>query len=975
MHRTLQTGKSKAWIERTGGLAISLALLLVFARSAYAGGPRWVAGSSYFNLAVQGQPVVWSGGQVTYYTDTTVLSALYYGPQKTQNVIANAAAVWNSVPTAGVSIQAGGSLAEGVDSYLANHKGALPPDILPTATSKPVAVVLDANGSVIDAILGTGASSPLACQNNGVIARVDNLTTGGNIAHALILVNGLCVTTPQPVNLEYQLIRAFGQVLGLDWSQANEAMFAVGQLSNSGLQGWPIMHPVEHLCGASGGACMPNETQLRTDDIAALNRLYPVTAANLASFPGKTITAQATISVQGTIEFALGQGMQGVNVVLQPLVNGVPDLCHTATAVSGVYFQGNAGNPVTGTTDSQGNPLNRYGTDDVTQEGTFDLSGVPLPPGTTTSDYQLTIEAINPMYIGGVSVGPYTTGQVTPSGDLAAITLASLSSGDAVAQNIVIGDSADEAQSGADGTETSPANVPASGEWTGRMTGYGHSAWLQWWARGAREFTIEAQALDETGAGTENKARLVIGAWNGTDAAGTAPVTGTAQAFNGVVAGLTTLPVQTIADSEVRIGLADFRGDGRPDYAYRGRVLYADSVNPASVPVSGGQIVIQGMGFRPTVNVTVNGATAQVTSVTPSTIVAEAPASGGVTGTVPLVIQDAATLGVTAITAGFSYDAGSGDAISIVAGPSGTVGIGVPLSFTVRAIHTETGAAAAGVTVTFAVAAGTAALGCGQNSCSVVTAGDGTATMQVAATAICSTRVNAALANGSSVTAQFTGTAPPSITALTPNLYVAMGATVQWPVQALVLNALGAPVVGQSVNWSPEGTGASAGACTSMSAANGVATNTITAGPFTASVASSVSACLQATTSCVSLNVIPVQPLTEGLVGWSGTTQYIQASQAFAPVVLHVVDAFGDPVAGAAVTFAEAFYGWTEVCPSGGDCAPAPLLAQQTVLTTSGIDGSVTLAPLQANAMAGRLLVTAVTVAGTTLNFELDAHP
>ncbi|HKR26068.1 MAG TPA: hypothetical protein VJS11_01390, partial [Acidobacteriaceae bacterium] len=154
----------------------------------------------------------------------------------------------------------------------------------------------------------------------------------------------------------------------------------------------------ERLCNASGGTCLPDGTTLRMDDIAALNRLYPVTAANIGSFPGKVLTASATISVRGTIAFAHGQGMQGVNVVLRLLVNGVPDVRYTATAVSGVYFQGNAGNPVTGTTDAAGNALSRFGSSDPSLEGSFDLSGVPLPPGMTSADYQLSFEPVNPLY-------------------------------------------------------------------------------------------------------------------------------------------------------------------------------------------------------------------------------------------------------------------------------------------------------------------------------------------------------------------------------------------------------------------------------------------------------------------------------------------------------------------------------------------------------------------------------------------------
>jgi hypothetical protein len=87
------------------------------------------------------------------------------------------------------------------------------------------------------------------------------------------------------------------------------------------------------------------------------------------------------------------------------------------------------------------------------------------------------------------------------------------------------------------------------------------------------------------------------------------------------------------------------------------------------------------------------------------------------------------------------------------------------------------------------------------------------------------------------------------------------------------------------------------------------------------------------------------------------------------------MDAFGDPVAGASVTFAEAFYGWTEPCAQQVSCPPGPLLGTATAQVTSGPDGLVTLTPLQPNGVPGQLLVMAVTGTDTTLNFELVAHP
>ena len=78
---------------------------------------------------------------------------------------------------------------------------------------------------------------------------------------------------------------------------------------------------------------------------------------------------------------------------------------------------------------------NRFGTDDETQEGFFDLSGVPLPTGQTAASYQLSFEAIDPLYIGSESVGSYTTGQVTPSGTYTVLVTAKQVGSQTITQN------------------------------------------------------------------------------------------------------------------------------------------------------------------------------------------------------------------------------------------------------------------------------------------------------------------------------------------------------------------------------------------------------------------------------------------------------------------------------------------------------------------------------------------------------------
>jgi hypothetical protein len=963
---------------RSGLKSTILFAFLDLAPAVFAGGPRWVAGSSYFNTSVKGQPVHWKNGVVSYYLDQNGLTTLAYHTLMTSLVAASANA-WNSVPTAAVNITLGGNLSEDVSgsNVTAGPNGiSMPADIQSTATSKPLGIIYDTDGSVINAFFGQGASAASDCRDNGVMTLVDNVAADGTIAHALMFLNGLCAANNAQLSvLQYQMVRGFGRILGLDWSQANESMFAGDQITADGLAGWPIMHPVEYVCSITGVPCTPNGTTLRYDDTAAVSRLYPVTAANQSSFAGKQLTAAATISVQGTIHFRNGQGMQGVNVVLRPLKqgSGTPDIRYTVTAVSGSLFQGAAANPVNGPNDSQGNPLNKYGSDDTSLEGWFDLSGVPLPIGSTIADYQLSFEPLNPLYATGYSVGPYTQGQVTPSGTMPVITLYGLRAGTALTQDVVIQDSADESYTGNDGTELEPVRVPASGEWTGRITGYGHTGWFEWPIRANRELTVEANALDESGMPTENKARLVLGAWNETGPPGSLPVIGTPQSFNGDQIGLTTLSFTTVTAGSVRLGVADNRGDGRADYLYRGRLLYADSVMPARLSLSGGPITIRGVGFRPNSVVTVNGVAAAVTSVTPTEITAIAPATNGTKGVVLLTVSDPATLAVTAIQDGLSYDAMGGDALSIVTAPLGTIASGVPALFTVKALAADAKTPAAGEIVTFTVTEGAASLGCGQSACTVMTGGDGLATMNVTANSTALAQVAASLSDGASVITEFNGSTAPSIAPLTPNLYIATGATASWSPQAELL-AGGVPWSGQTVSWSA-GSGATAGVATSISDLSGIASGQFSVGPLQAGADVPVYACLPGNATCATFQIYSVHPEVALLTAVSGAGQTISANEMPAPVVLRVTDAVGHPMAGGSVIFYETLKQWTPDCPAQGRCPSAPTLAMQTVQAVSGNDGLVTLTPLTGNGEPTRLYVTAVTGNVASLNFEIEQHP
>jgi hypothetical protein len=562
-------------------------LFLLLAPCAFAGGPKYIAGVTFFNPAVLGQPVHWSGGQLNYYVDQGPLNSTVTNQQATAMVDA-AAALWSAVPTAGATLTDMGPLNEDVNGSnivagSSNLTGlssiAQPSDVAPTATAYPLAVVYDADGSVIDALFGQTASAPTSCQNNGVWVWMDNVNPDTTIAHAVIVLNGLCATSTNLLAMmSFDLERAFGRVLGLDYSQVNPPPIYTG-----GTDGWPVMQPLNGICGPTGGICIPSPSTLRFDDIAALNRIYPITAQNLAEFPGKVLTAANTISIQGTVSFRTGSGMQGVNVVARPLdANGNPLYKYTVTSVSGGLFSGNRGNPITGTTDANGVPYSQRGSANATLQGSFDLSDIPLPPGVTSATYQVTFEPINPLYILEDSVGPYTVGQVTPSGTLSPLTVPNLAAGSLQTLTVTAPDSAVGGYQDAIGTQALPRPMPSGGSWIGRLSQVGQSDWFNFPVRANRTFTVVTQATDETGTPTDNKAMPVLGIWDGFDAIGTTAV-GTAPALGGFATGESFLRVSTSGSDLVRIGIADQRGDGRPDYSYK---VGCSTLTPSRLSVS-----------------------------------------------------------------------------------------------------------------------------------------------------------------------------------------------------------------------------------------------------------------------------------------------------------------------------------------------------------------------------------------------------
>jgi hypothetical protein len=943
----------------------------------FASGPKYVAGVSYFNPAVLGQPVIWPNGQVQYFVDQGTLGPL--SNAQAIQMVDSAAAIWSAVPTAAVNLADAGSLSEdlnGINTQTLNGVFTAPSDVTPNSTTTPVAVIFDTDGSVIDALYGMGASQPDNCSQNGVFDWIDNLQPNATLAHGIIVLNGRCATSTNLLAMmSYQLERAFGRILGLDFSQVNENAQANTATEFAAEQGWPIMDPLGGDCGPAGGTCMPDPGVLRLDDIAALNRMYPITSANLAAWPGKLLTVANTVSIQGLVNFRSGQGMQGVNVVARPLdANGNPLYQYTVTFVSGAYFAGNHGNAVTGFTDPLGNRLDRFGSNNTALEGFFDLSGMPLPPGMTSANYQLSFESVNPLYIEAISVGPYILGSPALSGVAPTVTISNLAAGSATRTlNITFANSANASTQSPIGSEAKPALLPASGLWSSRLSRIGAADWLIFPVQGNRIFTVVAQALDETGNPSWAKAMPAIGVWDGFDPTGIAAA-GATQAANGIAPGETWLQIATAGNDVVRLAITDQRGDGRPDYLYRGWVLYADSVAPLRLPATGGQIVIRGFGFRPGDTVQVGGVSAQILSVFPNEITALVPAAQtGVTGSQDVEIDDQpAYYAKAVIPAGVSYDSAAADSLHLVTAPSNQVPLNVPQPFAVIALDAN-GNPAGGVTVTWTVTSGSATLGCGQSTCSATATGDGRASLPVTATSTFIAVVTASLANGASLQAHFYGGTPPAITVLTPTLYLAGGATASWPVQALVLSG-GNFIAGQQIVWQSVA-GITAPGGTVASNSSGIAAATLIAGPIAEGQSAISNACISGTQTCAAFTVFASRPEFATLAAVSGVNQTISSSSTPAPVILRVLDRNGNPMAGGTVTIHQTLRSFPPPCPREGRCAQPFVLATQTTSLASALDGTVTIAPLTMPGLATSLIGIATTGNTGSLSFLIEQHP
>lgn len=957
------------WLRRTCCFAL---FWLAACATVYAGGPRWVTGPPYFSTSAV--PVVWYTSQLLYFTDPGDLSS-YVNHAAADAMVAAAANVWN-VPVASLVLGYGGSLDEhvtGANVYPGANGLVFPADVQSgNYLAKQIAVIYDSDGSVTDMLLGSGASDPSGCRQNAVTESVDSIVPAGYIQHALLILNGRCTgpAAEQQLQMQYQLMRAFGRILGLGWSQVNDNVFT-GSPQPTAIEAlnWPIMHPIDIICGPYTYQCMPQPFTLRADDLSALAMLYPI-AQNQAP-PGKTDSLYLAHEMQGFVYFPTGQGMQGVNVTVRRWhqYGAMPETWQTASAVSGAMFKGAAGNPVTGTSSTAAGSM---GTSNLAYEGFYEIFRIPMLDGTWDSDVVDT-EPINPLYTGQYAVGPYVAQQVQPSGQKAEFDTDIMRSYQLVVrQNLNPLSAANRCSTASDGIEAAPAAISSQGWWTGLLCSYGHAAWSQLSIKANRSFTVEVTAQDENGFATMAKAMPVIGIWNSSDALKTLPSVASAPtAFNGTAYGMTSLTVQSTQPSQLRIAIADQRGDGRPDFGYQGRVLYADSISPSNVSAEGGTVTITGMGFRPGNVVRVNGIAATVTSWTATSIVAAVPSLRALGQTAAIAadvaVTDLSTRGTTVMTGALNYAAPL-PSLNLVSAPSGTVFAGdtAAVVFAVKALAADGMTPVANELVSF-TASGDGAVqfgACGGPVCTEMTDALGVASTTVTAMGAGAVTVSAASTAGTQ-TASFTiATRVRTLAATQAMLYVAAGADVVWMPQVEASDN-SASTMGVVVSWQAVSGGMIFSPAQAQVDLSGVAETQATVGPLAAGEQATASACAW-TAVCARFAAQGVDPADWRIEVVSGAGQSVGAESVLAPLVLRVTDTAGDAVAGAVVEIHQTIDAWQGPCPDRGRCPVPPDNSAQVLSATSDISGLVTVAPLQ---LAGDAEITNVVAATGTQGF------
>ncbi|HEX4946205.1 MAG TPA: hypothetical protein VFZ34_06065 [Blastocatellia bacterium] len=317
---------------------------------------RSVQAGTSLAVTPSGKEVAWRAGTtITYHVDQGPLGTL--SNAEAVAMVDQLFGLWQSVPTANLSIQNGGSLPVDVTSanylsYRNNNTDAYHP------------IIFDTNGAVTDAVFGAGASNFTAGFSGP--SWVIGGFSDGEIVDASAVLNAKFLTSNAGSLTEFKsiMLHEFGHFLGIGHSHGNIGTAFDREILFNNNYTLPIMFPI---------SLGDRPVELTWDDKSQVTRLYPgASASSAGTIKGRVYLADGTTPFQGASVVA--------RRVDDPLV-----VC--ASSISGFLYRGTGSNANRGTLDSS-------------YQGYFEISGLPA------GNYTVEVEPIHPGMISGSSVGP-----------------------------------------------------------------------------------------------------------------------------------------------------------------------------------------------------------------------------------------------------------------------------------------------------------------------------------------------------------------------------------------------------------------------------------------------------------------------------------------------------------------------------------------------------------------------------------------
>ncbi len=361
---------------------------------------------------------------------------------------------------------------------------------------------------------------------------------------------------------------------------------------------------------------------------------------------------------------------------------------------------------------------------------------------------------------------------------------------------------------------------------------------------------------------------------------------------------MTRLDAQFGVSETFRVGVADFRGDGRPDYFYQASLLYSDTVTPARLSLAGGVTTLNGIGFNPGLQVSVAGNNGRTLSASASHIQVAVP-SGTPDGSATIQVTDPVSGAFSQMIGALTYGASATDLLLLLQGAESATAVGSQAAnaIRVRAVAADGVTPVSGATIgmerTATNAVQFSACG-GASSCSVLSDEAGESSSWVTPAASGPSTITIALAPAlysppQSQQATVVGTSSAlDLVAVTPTCWVGQGATIAVPLTVRALN-LGVPKPNVAVNFAI--TKGSASLSAGSGTTNGSGFATITANLTNQSADVQVSACVAPNNSpCQIFTLFSTPASLWTLETVSGAPQVVPAGQSFQPLVLRLTD-------------------------------------------------------------------------------------